>query len=131
MTQCIPRLEESARSFEEFNDVLRRLLGLDDGKSVPTTAPLAPSDYISSSLMPLIADGLIVPGDALQYVSAIDETYHGVVEADGWITTSLRRYRSPSAALTALVGSSISGWGNWTHVRSGKTLRQLRDRDSV
>jgi hypothetical protein len=78
--------------------------------------------------MLLINDGLIAPGDTLiHHEVGSGDTYHAVVEADGWVTTDIRRYQGPTAALTKLVGSHINGWANWVHVKSGKTLRQLRD----
>lgn len=91
--QVYARLEGNGQGFEQPNDVLRRLLGLDDGKSVPTTAPPAPSDYISSKLKLLINDGLIAPGDTLIHQQGGGgDTFHAVVEADGWITTDIKRY---------------------------------------
>lgn len=121
-------LELNARGFEQPNSVLRVLLGLDDKKSVPATAPPAPTGYVSGKLMEQLDDGVIAPGDRLVHHQVrLGKTYHAVVEADGWITTEIKRYQSPSGALADLVGSQISGWGNWVHERSGKTLRDLRE----
>jgi hypothetical protein len=121
-------LEANARGFMPPNGVLRVLLGIDDKKSVPSSAPLAPSEYISGKLMEQIHDGIIEPGDTLVHHQVrLGNTYRARVEADGWISTEIKRYQSPSAALGDLVGSQISGWGHWVHERSGKTLRELRD----
>jgi hypothetical protein len=121
-------LEKNAKGFQEPNDVLRVLLGLDSKKSVPNSAPLAPSDYISGKLMDLIQAGLLAPGDVLVHRKVrLERTYRAVVVADGWISTEIKRYQSPSAALSELVGSQINGWGGWVHERSGRTLRDLRD----
>lgn len=121
-------LERNSWGFAQPNAVLRVLLGLDDTSSVPTDAPLASSSYVSGKLLEQINDKLIAAGDILvHHQQRLGKTYRAVVEADGWISTDLRRYKSPSAALRALVGTEISGWANWTHERSGKTLRQLRD----
>lgn len=121
-------LEANARGFMDPNSVLRIMVGLDDKKSVSKTAPLAPSEYVSGKLMDLVDDGVITAGDTLVHHQVrLGNTYRAVVEADGWITTDIKRYQSPSAALRDLVGSQISGWGNWVHERSGKTLRQLRE----
>jgi hypothetical protein len=121
-------LEANARGFIEPNGVLRVLLGIDDKKSVPNSTPLAPRDYISGKLRTQIDDGVIEPGDTLvHHQPRLGNTYRATVTADGWISTEKRRYQSPSAALSDLVGTQISGWGNWVHERSGKTLRELRD----
>lgn len=121
-------LERNARGFLDPNGVLRILLGLDDKHSVPNSAPLAPSDYTSGKLMDLVREGHIEAGDALVHHTArLHHSYRAVVEADGWVATEIKRYRSPSAALSELVGSKVSGWGGWVHERSGKTLRELRD----
>ncbi len=48
------------------------------------------------------------------------------VAQGGQIQTEKGLYREPSPALKDLVGSDINGWHGWTHVKSGKTLRQLR-----
>lgn len=126
--EVFAQLEEHARGFQDPNAVLRILLGLDDKHSVPNSAPLAPGSYVSGKLKELIDLGLVRPGDRLVHHKPRQQlSYEAVVVADGWISTSIKRYRSPSAALSELLGSQISGWGGWVHERSGRTLRELRD----
>lgn len=121
-------LEERARGFQDPNSVLRVLLGLDSKKVVATSAPLAPSDYVSGKLMELIQAGTVQPGDSLvHHKTRLRRTYRAIVTADGWVETDTNRYQSPSAALSDLVGTQINGWGEWMHEPSGQTLRQLRD----
>ncbi|GAA3558011.1 hypothetical protein GCM10022197_11670 [Microlunatus spumicola] len=117
-------LATHVRGFETPNEVIRRLLfGEQDGTSrKPPAAVRRPG-----GLMKLISAGLVKPGDRLaHYQKRKNETHLGTVDADGWITTKLDSYASPSPALGDLVGTSISGPDFWVHERSGKTINQLK-----
>lgn len=122
-------LERNAQGFEQPNDVLRRLLLGPDHASPPgrsTSGGRARS--VTGGLAALIAHGVVAAGDTLSHFQVRkNQRQTGVVEPDGWIKTDLGRYKSPSPALGDLVGTSINGWPNWIHDRSGKTLLQLRD----
>lgn len=119
--QVYAELGRHVQGFEQPNDVLRRLL-------LPGQVPAAsPAASASGQLAPLLAAGVIHPGDALSHVQKRKGgVFAGTVESDGTISTVHGRYQAPSPALKDLVGSSIDGWAFWTHVPSGRSLRQLR-----
>lgn len=108
-----------------------RVLGQDRGQ--PRRRPArGRTRSPSGKLAPLIASGLIKAGDKLIHAQARKgQTWTGVVESDGRIKTDQGRYESPSPALGDLIGTSIDGWRNWTHERSGKTLHQLRQEGGI
>lgn len=83
--------------------------------------------FIRGALLTLIEKGVVTAGDDLSHVQVRKgRTFSGKIESDGWIRTELDRYREPSPALGALVGTSIDGWKHWTHEPTGKSLRRLR-----
>ena len=120
-------LEKLVRGFEQPNDILRRVL-LKSPNTEPPSAGRRMSTSIPGALVSLITKGFLKPGDTLSHVQVRKgRTFVGVVEADGWVRTDIKRYKEPSPALGDLVGTSIDGWAFWTHDRLGKTLRQLRE----
>jgi hypothetical protein len=115
-------LSKHAVGFQQPNDVLRALLGLEDTAATTATAAVAPG-----RLTPLLTAGVIKAGDKLVHTQIRKgQTFVGWVDCDGWVTTDRGRYAEPSPALRDLVGSQIDGWKHWTHEASGKNLRQLR-----
>lgn len=106
------------------NDVLRREL-LGDSRS---TAEVA-GQRRAGSLTPLIEAGLIAVGDTLEHhQSRLKRTHTAVVTADGWIEIPDGRvFPRPSPALKAQTGTSINGWGQYTHAPSGRRLQELRE----
>lgn len=119
-------LAAQASGFETPNDVLRRALRLGVNE-VPAASARPTVSSIPGALAGLLEAGVVKPGDQLRHVQVRKgNAFTGTVEADGWITTAVSRYSTPSPALSALVGTSIDGWAYWTHEPSGKTLRQLR-----
>lgn len=117
-------LEKRARGFETPNDVLRReVLGvLSAGKAQP---PGRTGE--KGALWPFITASLLASGDELRHVQKRKgNMFFATVDEDGWIVTDLGRYKQPSPALKDKVGSEINGWVQWTHVKSGKTLHQLK-----
>ncbi|RBO91422.1 restriction system modified-DNA reader domain-containing protein [Nocardia puris] len=110
--------------FELPNDVLRRVL-LEQAEPVPP-APTVPRRV--GRLMPLLRAGLVQGGDELRHERVRKgQIFTGEVTVTGYIKTERGRYSTPSPALKDLVGTEIDGWQNWLHVRSGKSLRELRD----
>ncbi|MFC6695193.1 hypothetical protein [Nocardioides daphniae] len=78
-------------------------------------------------LLPLIQAELVAAGDVLVHErKRKGDKFEAVVTQQGWLDIGGRPYQAPSPALGDLVGSQIDGWRNWTHVKSGKTLRELR-----
>ena len=83
---------------------------------------------IHGDLLPLVSRGLVIPGDVLRHVKTrTGQVFEAQVTPLGGLSTSAGQYRAPSPALSKLVGSSRNGWKDWTHVRTGKTLAELRD----
>ncbi len=98
-------------------------------EAVRTTEGRTPTDHlVHGDLLPLIARGLVVPGDRLRHRKARSGTeFHATVTGSGGLDTSAGHFRAPSTALSKLVGSSRNGWTDWTHVPTGKTLAELRE----
>lgn len=118
-------LQRHARPFvDRENDVLRRLLQLDAGTGTVTAGARGSGD-----LADLIEAELLKPGDELEHVQTRKRlTHRAVVTADGKIRLpDGSTYAKPSPALKACVGHDINGWGQWTHVRSRRTLQALRE----
>ncbi|WP_375433370.1 hypothetical protein [uncultured Friedmanniella sp.] len=112
------------QGFETPNDVLRReVLGVAKTGGLEQTA----SSGEKGALWPYITGGLLKGGDELVHVQKRKgHTFQATVDADGWLATNLGRYKQPSPALKAQIGSEINGWVAWTHVKSGRTLHQLK-----
>jgi hypothetical protein len=121
-------LEDNVRGFEQPNDVLRRLLLGSNRARPPRRGPAGGGTRSPrGKLAPLIASGTIKAGDTLTHAQVRKgQIWTSAVEPDGRIRTDQGRYDSPSPALGDLTNTSVDGWRNWTHDRSGKTLHQLR-----
>ncbi|MFI6267784.1 restriction system modified-DNA reader domain-containing protein [Micromonospora zamorensis] len=124
--QVYALLQQHAKPFvDRENDVLRRLLGLDLGfeRAKEDRRP-------DGDLMGLIEAELLIPGDELIHVQTRKRrTHRAVVTTDGHLRLpDGSTYAKPSPALKACVGHDINGWGQWTHVRSGKPLQVLREK---
>ncbi|MFE5711976.1 hypothetical protein ACFQ7J_14305 [Streptomyces sp. NPDC056501] len=106
------------------NDVLRREL-LGDGKSGKSTGP----ERGLGGLMFVIEAGLAAPGDQLvHHQPRLHRTHEAKITADGWVELpDGRAFAQPSPALKAQTGSDINGWGQYTHVPSGRKLQELRE----
>ncbi|MFD6449948.1 hypothetical protein ACFWF3_04150 [Nocardia sp. NPDC060220] len=118
-------LARHRKGFEQPNDVLRRLL-LD---REPPRAGSSAMEVIPriGRLSALVDAGLIDVGDQLRHERVRKgQVLVGEVAEGGSIRTVNGVYSAPSPALKGLVGSDIDGWHNWIHVRSGKSLRELR-----
>ncbi|MFE6713967.1 hypothetical protein [Streptomyces sp. NPDC057695] len=106
------------------NDVLRREL-LGEGK----TDSSAGSERGLGGLMFIIEAGLAAPGDQLMHHQPRRRrTHEATITADGWVELPDGRvFAQPSPALKAQTGSDINGWGQYTHVPSGRKLQELRE----
>ncbi|MFF0491409.1 hypothetical protein ACFYTQ_20490 [Nocardia sp. NPDC004068] len=121
-------LVQHRQGFEQPNDVLRRLL-LGDPPARPETFKLSKSR--TGRLAPLLAAGLLEAGDELRHERVRKgQVFTAIVTSEGMLQTSEGVYSAPSPALKTLVGTEVDGWHNWVHVRSGKTLRELRESSS-
>lgn len=121
-------LQRHAQPFvDRENDVLRRLLF----GAGSTTAPSSGNAKLrgTGDLMPLIDAGLLQPQDELLHVQPRRGLEHrATVTADGYIQTPDGQFHDkPSPALKSCVGYEINGWGQWTHVRTGRRLQELRE----
>ncbi|MFF9727785.1 hypothetical protein [Streptomyces gardneri] len=106
------------------NDVLRREL-LGDGKDAKGTSV----ERGLGGLMFIIEAGLAAPGDKLvHHQPRRHRTHEATISADGWVELpDGRAFAQPSPALKAQTGSDINGWGQYTHVPSGRKLQELRE----
>ena len=123
------RLASHVQGFETPNDVLRRLLIKSETRT--TNRPTNPSPRAASGrgkLQALLDAGVVSAGDELEHHRVRSGvTYKATIGADGSVITDRGPFDSPSPALRKFVGSEIDGWANWKHVKSGRSLRSLRD----
>ncbi|MEU2159466.1 hypothetical protein ABZ532_31605 [Streptomyces sp. NPDC019396] len=105
------------------NDVLRREL-FGEGRAASEHETRRPG-----ALMFIIEAELVSPGDKLRHHQPRRrQTHDAVITADGWVELpDGRAFPQPSPALKAQTGSSINGWGQYTHVPSGRRLQELRE----
>jgi hypothetical protein len=129
-------LQSRARPFKDSpSDVIRALLKAVEGPAagdptvVPSGRPGVPGRVKVGRLRGLIDAGLISEGDELVHErKRSGEVFKATVSKDGCIVLpDGRRFREPSPALREYTRSQIDGWANWTHVPSGRKLRDLRD----
>lgn len=106
------------------NDVLRRQL-LHDKKPSADKA----GNRKTGALMPIIEAGLAAAGDKLRHhQSRLQRTHEATITADGWVQIpDGQAFPQPSPALKTQTGSEINGWGQYTHVPSGRRLQELRE----
>jgi hypothetical protein len=83
---------------------------------------------VQGDVYPLLARGLIEPGDRLQHVRrATGEQFQATVTQSGWLRTVRGEFPAPSTALSQLTGTNRNGWKDWKHSRTGMSLAELRD----
>ncbi|MFF0780909.1 hypothetical protein [Streptomyces sp. NPDC003720] len=106
------------------NDVLRRELLKGEKPPADKTGGRK-----TGALMSVIEAGLAAAGDKVRHhQSRLKRTHDATITADGWIEIpDGRAFPQPSPALKAQTGSDINGWGQYTHVPSGRRLQELRE----
>ena len=119
-------LVRNRQGFEQPNDVLRRILLSGESPKVVCGDAAGQAPRIGR-LSALVDAGLVDIGDQLRHERVRKgQVLVGEVIEGGSIRTVNGVYSAPSPALKGLVGTDIDGWHNWIHVRSGKSLRELR-----
>ena len=108
------------RATEEvsYNDVIRELLGLGQGKAAAakeTTGP-SPDDWV--------AKGVRFPAGTEFRATYKGRVRTGRVEG-GALAVNGQQYDSPSAAAVAVTGSPVNGWRFWECRLPGKSSWQL------
>ena len=101
-----------------YNDVIRELLGLGQGKTNTTKEPTGPS-----------TDDWVAKGVRFPTGTEFRATYKGQVRTGrvegGALAVNGKRYDSPSAAAVAVTGSPVNGWRFWECRLPGKSSWQL------
>lgn len=127
-------LAPSESSQESIIEITPPALDVSKGASPTATERISPTSAerslheVTGSILPLIRAGYIAPGDQLvhqQKRSGV--TRRATVTAGGRLETEAGTFKAPSSALRALVGYEVNGWAYWMHVRTGKTLGELRE----
>jgi len=122
------QLQDRARPLvDTASDVIRRLLNTDSPSvAEPKTAT---ADRTPGRLRKLVQADLLREGDRLTHTrKRTGETFQALVTREGCLLLpSGSLFKEPSPALREFTGSQIDGWANWTHERTGRTLRDLRD----
>jgi hypothetical protein len=118
---------------DTVNDVLRRLLANPDPPvdAAPTPPPVTrgPRTGRRGRLAGLVGVGAVQAGDLVRHRrKRTGETFEATITTDGCLTVEgvAEPFVAPSPALRHFTGSEIDGWHHWTHVPSGRTLRELR-----
>lgn len=129
-------LQQRARPFIDTpSDVIRALISASqklsegDPTVTPSGQPGVPGKVKIGKLDALIKQGLIASGDTLIHErKRSGDVFEASVSKRGCIILPDGRwFREPSPALREYTHSQIDGWANWTHVPTGRTLRDLRD----
>jgi len=101
-----------------YNDVIRELLGLGQGKASTAKETTGPS-----------SDDWVVKGVRFPAGTEFRATYKGQARTGrvegGALAVNGQRYDSPSAAAVAVTGSPVNGWRFWECRLSGKSSWQL------
>ncbi|MEV6932418.1 hypothetical protein AB0M46_49095 [Dactylosporangium sp. NPDC051485] len=127
--QVYASLRELGRTGDTFNDVLRGVLGL------PPEAPVPPRDERrrrrpwKPALRPLLAAGLLQPGQRLTWDRPrLGEQHTVTVDTAGNLVTEHGRVcPTPDSATRAITGYPAAGWPAF-HTGDGVSLQQLRER---
>lgn len=128
-------LQQRARPLiDTASDVIRRLVPPAQelaSSAAQTSAGEQPaSPALKGKLRGLIDAGLVAPGDRVIHLrKRSGEMFVGEVTTGGCIKVPgvERPFREPSPALRSYTVSQIDGWAFWTHERTGRSLRDLRD----
>ncbi len=101
-----------------YNDVIRELLGLGQGKAAETkeTNDPSPDDWV--------AKGVRFPAGTEFRARYKGQVRTGRIEG-GALVVNGQRHGSPSAAAVAVTGSSVNGWRFWECRLPGKSTWQL------
>jgi len=122
------QLQTRAEAFVDTpSDVIRRLLKADSPRVAEPSVGTA--DPTPGRLRSLVQAGLLKEGDKLTHRrKRTGETFEVLVTREGCLLLpSGSLFKEPSPALREFTGSQIDGWAFWTHERTGRTLRDLRD----
>jgi len=101
-----------------YNDVIRELLGLGQGKAnaAKETSGPSPEDWV--------AKGVRFPVGTEFRASYKGQVRTGRIEG-GALAVNGQRYDSPSSAAVAVTGSAVNGWRFWECRFPGKSTWQL------
>ena len=101
-----------------YNDVIRELLGLGQGKASATKEAAGPSpeDWV--------AKGVRFPGGTEFRANYKGKVHTARVEG-GALAVNGKQYDSPSAAAMAITGSPVNGWRFWECRLPGKSSWQF------
>jgi predicted CopG family antitoxin len=104
------------RATEEvsYNDVIRELLGLKQGKAA------TPKAVIASSAEDWVAKGVRFPAGTDFRANYKGQIHTARVEV-GSLVVNGKRFDSPSAAAVSITGSPVNGWRFWECKLPGKS----------
>ena len=102
-----------------YNDVIRELLGLGQGKD---STPKA----VASSAEDWVAKGVRFPAGTEFRTNYKGQAHTGRVEG-GSLVVKGKHFDSPSAAAVSITGSPVNGWRFWECKLPGKPSWQLME----
>lgn len=89
-----------------FNDVLRKILGLEPAKGPE------PKTSASETGSPWVSKGVSFPEGTEFRATYKGKVYNGTVK-NGALVIGIKKYKSPSAAAIDITGTSVNGWRFW------------------
>ncbi len=102
-----------------YNDVLRRVLDLDNKAPSPSSPPAGMDQAKTSDSGGWVAKGVTFPAGTEFRASYKGQSYYGSVEA-GALVVQGKRFESPSAAAGSITGNPVNGWLFWECRLPGK-----------
>jgi hypothetical protein len=117
---------------QTHNDVVRELLHLDSLVEYEGPQPLEGLSRVAEALArsqyagQFYSRGLVLPDGTELRARYKGREYQARIEGDKWISSDGEEQSSPSAAASAITGTTVNGWRFWEARRPGeKVWRRL------
>lgn len=113
-----------------YNEVIRELLDIDEGKAVHDPSPLLQVGLdISNSLSQIGTGqssgislrGIFLPNGTLLRATHKGTSYRAQIQSGKWINEEGKSFGSPSAAASAITNNNVNGWRFWQAKRPSDT----------
>lgn len=120
---------------QTHNDVLRELLALDfpvEYETPPPPLTTATSTFVDSFMRSqhsgqFYSRGLILPDGTELRARYKGQQYTGKIVGDKWLDAEGGEHSSPSAAASAITGTTVNGWRFWEARRPGESVWRRLD----
>ena len=118
---------------QTHNDVLRELLKLDSIVEYEGPQPLEGLSRVAETFArsqysgQFYSRGLVLPDGTELRARYKGRQYEAKIQGDRWIDNDGTEQSSPSAAATAITGTTVNGWRFWEARRPGETVWRRLD----